>query len=210
MRKFSKRLYDTYVRETFSEWKLIRIISMITSALLLAFSIYFLVSINKSRNVQTVEVEPLPEVTQPSQPTIVVVPIVYVVHEEVEGTTSEITPEFSDAELDLLSHLIFAEAGSDKCSDKMQLYTGSVVLNRIKHKDYPDTMYDVIYDEGQYSCVNNGMINYEYNDRAYNHAKYLLENGSILPDNVVYHAQFEQGDGIYCIEQNMYFCYKGE
>lgn len=110
-------------------------------------------------------------------------------------------------ELDLLAHLIFAEAGSDWCEDEMQLYTGSVALNRVKHAEYPDTLYDVIYQEGQYSCVDNGMIEYVYNERAYECAKFLLTNGSQLPDNVVFQAPFEQGDGTYKQVQNMYFCY---
>ena len=113
-------------------------------------------------------------------------------------------------DLELLAHLIYAESGADWCSNKMQLYTGSVVLNRIKHKDYPNTLREVIYQRGQYSCTWNGGIEKDYNERALNCAKYLLENGSILPNNVVYQAQFTQGDGLYEQVQNMYYCYKGE
>jgi len=118
--------------------------------------------------------------------------------------------EIDVVELDLLAHLIYAEAGSDWCSDKMQQYTGSVVLNRKAHESYPNTMREVIYQDGQYSCTWNGMMDYEYNERALECARFLLENGSVLPSNVVYQAQFLQGDGLYEQVQNMYFCYKGE
>lgn len=115
---------------------------------------------------------------------------------------------YTDEELELLAHLIFAEAGSDWCSDKMQQYTGSVVLNRIASTRFPNTMYDVIYQSGQYSVVRSGAINKTPNERAYNCARYLLENGSVLPSNVVFQSQHIQGDGIYEKVQNMYFCYK--
>ena len=115
---------------------------------------------------------------------------------------------YTEEELELLAHLIFAEAGSDWCSDKLQQYTGSVVLNRIKSKYYPNNMHDVIYQKGQYSVVNSGAINKTPNERAYNVARFLLENGSVLPENVVFQSQKIQGDGIYEKVQNTYFCYK--
>lgn len=115
---------------------------------------------------------------------------------------------YMDEELELLAHLIFAEAGSDWCSDKMQQYTGSVVLNRIASKYYPNNMHDVIYQKGQYSVVKSGSINKTPNERAYECAKYLLINGSVLPANVIFQSQHIQGDGIYEKVQNMYFCYK--
>ena len=129
--------------------------------------------------------------------------------EEVD-VVEEIIAEIDQEEGELLAQLIFAEAGSDWCEDNMLYYTGSVVLNRIKSEHFPNTMQEVIYQPGQYSCVNNGMIDYEYNQRAYNVAEDLLTSGSCLPDNVVFQAQFEQGDGTYVKVQNMYFCYKGE
>lgn len=115
---------------------------------------------------------------------------------------------YTDEELELLAHLIFAEAGSNWCSDKMQQYTGSVVLNRIASKYFPNNMHDVVYQSGQYSVVRSGAINKTPNERAYNVARYLLTNGSVLPANVVFQSQHIQGDGIYEKVQNMYFCYK--
>ena len=117
-------------------------------------------------------------------------------------------PSYTEEEYELLAHLIFAEAGSNWCSDTMQQYTGSVVLNRIESKYYPNTMYEVIYQKGQYSVTKSGAINKTPNQRAYDCAKFLLENGSVLPSNVVFQSQHIQGDGIYEKVQNMYFCYK--
>ncbi len=118
------------------------------------------------------------------------------------------TLPYTEEELELLAHLIFAEAGSDWCSDKMQQYTGSVVLNRVNSSYFPNTLKDVIYQPGQYSVVKSGAINKTPNQRAYDVAKFLLENGSVLPSNVIFQSQHIQGDGIYEKVQNMYFCYK--
>lgn len=115
-----------------------------------------------------------------------------------------------DYDLELLAHLIYAEAGSDWCDDEMLYGVGSVVLNRMASDYYPDNMYDVIYDKGQYACTWDGNIEKEPNERAYRIARDLLMYGSTLPPNVIFQAQFKQGDGVYKKVQNMYFCYINE
>ena len=115
---------------------------------------------------------------------------------------------YTEEELELLARVIFAEAGSNWCSDKMQQYTGSVVLNRMASPLFPNTMREVVYQRGQYSCARSGNINKTPNERAYNCARFLLENGSVLPSNVIFQSQHKQGDGLYEQVQNMYFCYK--
>lgn len=115
---------------------------------------------------------------------------------------------YTEEELELLARVIFAEAGSNWCSDKMQQYTGSVVLNRMASPLFPNTMREVVYQRGQYSCARSGSINKTPNERAYNCARFLLEKGSVLPSNVVFQSQHRQGDGLYEQVQNMYFCYK--
>lgn len=134
--------------------------------------------------------------------------IEYNEYDEVVAVETHEVLIYTDEDLELLAHLIFAEAGSDWCSDKMQQYTGSVVLNRIKCPLYPNNMRDVIYQKGQYSVVKSGAIDKTPNQRAYDVAKFLLENGSVLPENVVFQSQHIQGDGIYEKVQSMYFCYK--
>lgn len=115
---------------------------------------------------------------------------------------------YTEEELELLARVIFAEAGSNWCSDKMQQYTGSVVLNRMASPLFPNTMREVVYQRGQYSCARSGSINKIPNERAYNCARFLLENGSVLPSNIIFQSQHRQGDGLYEQVQNMYFCYK--
>lgn len=120
--------------------------------------------------------------------------------EEAEETT------ISEEELDLLSRLISAECGAEWCEDKMLYYTGSVVLNRISSEYYPSTMYEVIYQPGQYSVTWSGSINSPPTERSVRIAEELLTSGSVLPSEVLYQANFLQGSELYEQIQTMYFC----
>lgn len=116
---------------------------------------------------------------------------------------------YDESDLEMLAHLIGGEAGANYCSDKMKYYVGSVVLNRVASDYYPDTLEEVIFQKGQYACTWDGNYDREPTESCYEIAKDLLINGSVLPANVIFQAEFEQGDGVYCQEQNMIFCYKG-
>lgn len=119
------------------------------------------------------------------------------------------TPQksYTDNDLYLLSHVINGEAGANWCTDTMRLYSGSVVLNRIKDSRFPDTIEEVIYQPGQYKCTWDGNFDKPVTEGSMNAAIYLLENGSQLPENVVFQSEFPQGQGIYTKEMNLYFCY---
>ena len=85
----------------------------------------------------------------------------------------------------------------------MQLYVGSVVLNRIKSDSFPDDMESVIYQKGQYSTASR-LSEVTPSERARENAEYLLINGSVLDEKYVFQANFKQGKDI-IKEQNMYF-----
>ena len=123
---------------------------------------------------------------------------------EVEDSVDE--KEVDEDEVNLLAHLIFCE--SNTLGETGMYYTGSVVLNRVNSDDFPDTLYGVIYQKGQYACVKNGAINKTPNDISYEIAEDLLLNGSVLPENVVFQAEFTQGSGVYTTLGNTYYCYK--
>lgn len=122
--------------------------------------------------------------------------------EEVKVLTK--APEIDQNELDLLSRLIQAEAGSDWCTDELQRAVGSVVLNRIDDSRYPSTMKEVIYQPGQYSTAKSGKIDQKATDRAKANAEYLLTKGSTLPKEVIFQANFKQGK-VYTEMQGVYF-----
>lgn len=97
------------------------------------------------------------------------------------------------------------EAGGG--SDEMQLYVGSVVLNRVASSNYPNSIRSVIYQSGQYACTWDGNFDKTPTQSVIANAQRLLENGSVLPSNVVFQSQFPQGSGVYAIVQGEYFCY---
>ena len=108
-------------------------------------------------------------------------------------------------DLYLMAHLIWGEAGYD--NPDMMYAIGSVVLNRVNHSAYPDTISGVIYQSGQYACTWDGNFDKTPSELAWQIAEDLLINGSTLPENVVYQAQFTQGSGVYLQIENEYFCY---
>lgn len=71
-------------------------------------------------------------------------------------TTTRPGVEFTATDLELLAALIECEAGSRNYEG--MLAVGSVVVNRMKHRDYPDTLYGVIYQSGQFSPAGDGKV----------------------------------------------------
>ena len=73
----------------------------------------------------------------------------------VEGEVVEsiITPvyDYTDWELDLLARLIHAESGTESYDTKLKI--GSVVMNRVDSDSYPNSIYDVIYQDIQFSVT---------------------------------------------------------
>ena len=93
-------------------------------------------------------------------------------------------PAYTNEELETFAHLLDAEGGSQ--GDKCLYYIGSVVLNRVNSVHFPDTLLEVIYQKGQYYPTWHGFMERKVeNERCYDIAKDLLENGSVLPANVL-------------------------
>lgn len=104
-----------------------------------------------------------------------------------------------------LSHLICGEA--EGCSRDMKVSVGSVVLNRVMDERFPDTIEEVIFQSGQYSCTWDGNFYREPSEETIEVATELLEKGSQIDSSVVWQAEFPQGNGVYDVIGNMYFCY---
>lgn len=60
-------------------------------------------------------------------------------------------------DLKLLAHIINGEARGEKYIG--QVAVGAVVMNRVKHPEYPKTITGVIYQKGQFTAVVDGNIN---------------------------------------------------
>ena len=59
---------------------------------------------------------------------------------------------FSNSDVELLAKVISAEARGE--SYEGQVAVGAVILNRIAHPSFPDSLSGVIYQKGAFSCVN--------------------------------------------------------
>ena len=65
----------------------------------------------------------------------------------------------------LLARLISAEARGEPYNG--QVAVGAVVLNRMKHPSFPNTMSGVIYQPGAFSCMADGQFNQPVADSCY-------------------------------------------
>ena len=68
------------------------------------------------------------------------------------GSSSSSSSAYTNSDVKLLAKLIAAEARGE--SYKGQVAVGAVVLNRVAHASFPDTISGVIYQKGAFSCVN--------------------------------------------------------
>lgn len=137
----------------------------------------------------------------------------YSTAEEILQAMRKPKPSYTEEDLDLLARIINAEAGCDWIPDWVQRMVGSVVLNRVKSKHFPNTIREVIYQPGQYGPVYNGMIHYTPTKKSIENARYVLENGSTCPDNVTGQNGVISGSGVYTsyydsiLGTTIYFCY---
>lgn len=84
----------------------------------------------------------------------------------------------------LLARLISAEARGEPYIG--QVAVGAVVLNRIKHPSFPNSLSGVIYKSGAFSCIDDGQFNEPVADSAYRAANEAL-NGSDPTGGAIYY-----------------------
>ena len=72
----------------------------------------------------------------------------------------------------LLARLISAEARGEPYTG--QVAVGAVVMNRIRHPSFPNTLSGVIYQSGAFSCLADGQFNEPISDSAYRAARDAL------------------------------------
>lgn len=119
-------------------------------------------------------------------------------------------------DLFLLSKIVDAEAGSSWLTEEHRLLVASVVLNRVNSPEFPNTIYEVIYQEGQYAPIGKKWFSELIPSSDSVMAAYtILAEGSIAPPDVVYQANFQQGSGIYksIYDSKLgttYFCYSAK
>lgn len=82
-----------------------------------------------------------------------------------------------------LSHIINAESGNQPLAGKIAV--GNVVLNRVASPRFPNTVYEVIFQRGQFTPVSNGSIHLTPNAESVIAAKLCLDGANTV-GNAIY------------------------
>ncbi|WMJ24097.1 spore cortex-lytic enzyme [Paludicola sp. MB14-C6] len=93
-------------------------------------------------------------------------------------------PSATEANVNLLARIISAEARGETYTG--QVAVGAVVLNRVEHPSFPDTLSGVIYQEGAFTAIVDGQFNEPIADSAYKAAKDAL-NGQDPSGGAIYY-----------------------
>lgn len=107
-------------------------------------------------------------------------------------TTGVLTPDtssYDQTNLDWLAAIISAESRGETLGG--QIAVGNVVLNRVSHWRYPDSIYGVIFDENygvQFEPVSNGTIYNAPTDQCVIAAKLVLEGADVAGDSLYFFA----------------------
>ncbi len=84
----------------------------------------------------------------------------------------------------LLARIISAEARGEPYIG--QVAVGAVVLNRVEHPSFPDTVSGVVYQPGAFTAITDGQINEAITESAYRAAKEAL-NGNDPTGGAIYY-----------------------
>ena len=93
-------------------------------------------------------------------------------------------PAATESNVYLLARIISAEARGEPYTG--QVAVGAVILNRIEHPSFPNTLSGVIYQPGAFSCLNDGGINAEVAESAYRAARDAI-NGQDPSGGAIYY-----------------------
>lgn len=122
--------------------------------------------------------------------------------------------EISFDDLLLLSKIITAEAGSYWLPSDWKMMVGEVVLNRVGSPEFPDTIVEVIYQQGQYARVDTVWFSQLVPlEDCVDVAIRLLSGERIIDEpTVVFQSGSRQGSGVHAEMYDdhygtTYFCY---
>lgn len=135
-----------------------RLVSVLLGYLLLMFAVYSASEEPKEEVVEEVEtkagfnkfiedIDVSDEVAENAKRTMSKLEIINNQEESTNDATSQ-------SDIDLLATIIRAEAGNQPLEGKRAV--ADVILNRVDNEQFPDTIEGVIYQEGQFACVNDG------------------------------------------------------
>lgn len=98
--------------------------------------------------------------------------------------TSQSNGGYSSSDYQLLARLISAEARGEPYTG--QVAVGAVVLNRVEHPSFPNSISGVIYQKNAFTCIDDGQFNKPVADSAYSAARDAL-NGMDPSGGAIYY-----------------------
>ena len=132
---------------------------------------------------------------------------------------------YTDEDIRILATTVYYEAGGT--TEQLREYVAQVVLNRVADSRFPDTIYGVVTQRGQYSGnyatasatqaikdkdARNGTYNWQ---TCVTSAKKAMMGQVDMPSNVIFQANFKQGTGVWkaiyfnsgYFASTSYYCY---
>ena len=100
------------------------------------------------------------------------------------NSSSNSSSSTNSSDLNLLSRLVYGEARGEPYTG--QVAVAAVVLNRVEHSSFPNTIAGVIYQSGAFDVVSDGQINLTPNDTAIKAAQDAL-NGWDPSNGAIYY-----------------------
>ena len=100
------------------------------------------------------------------------------------GISVGTVPAATEANINLLARIISAESRGEPYAG--QVAVGAVILNRIEHPSFPDTLAGVIYQDGAFTAVTDGQFDQPVSASAYNAARDAL-NGWDPTNGCIYY-----------------------
>ncbi len=88
------------------------------------------------------------------------------------GISVGTVPKATESNINLLARIISAEARGEPYTG--QVAVGAVVLNRVEHPSFPDSIAGVIYQNGAFTAINDGQFWQPISSSAYNAARDAL------------------------------------
>lgn len=102
----------------------------------------------------------------------------------ISSGSSGSTGGYSEGDVALLAKVISAEARGEPYSG--QVAVGAVILNRIEHPSFPNSISAVVYEPGAFTCMVDGQIDQPVADSAYRAARDAM-NGSDPTGGAIYY-----------------------
>ena len=109
------------------------------------------------------------------------------------GGSSAANGGYSSSDITLLAKLIAAEARGESYTG--QVAVGAVVLNRVRHPSFPDTLAGVIYQNGAFTAIADGQFNEPVADSALSAARDALAGWDPTGGAVYYYNPQKTSNG---------------